>query len=52
MSLGGALRSCHLSFAEAPAPGRFGAEPSLPKKFVAVRTLLLCTAPEKRESVG
>lgn len=51
VSLGGAPRSCHLS-AEAPAPGRFGTEPSLPKKFVAVRTLLLCTAPEKRESVG
>ena len=52
VSLGGAPRSCHLSFAEAPAPGRFGTEPSLPKKLVAVRTLLLCTAPEKRESVG
>lgn len=39
VSLGGAPRSCHLSSAEAPAPGRFGTEPSLPKKVCGCQDL-------------
>ena len=50
VSLGGAPRSCPLVICWSTLHlDVLGLNPPFQKKFVAVRTLLLCTAPEKRE---